>query len=102
MKPETKGEPRSEIIFVGRPQFANTRRTNIFATPNEVSLVVVGSRVILFEKRSTIMMMESYPCEIGKGPIMSIEIVCQGLCGPSGGTIGPPRALRSNLLRWHG
>ena len=83
MNLETKGDPQSEITFVGSPQFQKILFSKIFATPLDDKVVLHGSRTILFENLSTITMTASYPLDFGRGPIISIEIVCQGEGGIS-------------------
>ena len=48
-------------------------------------LEVVGMACICFEKQSSTTRMVSCPCEGGRGPTRSIEMVCQGLGGTSCG-----------------
>ena len=100
MNPEMKGVLRSEITFVGNPQFQKIRSRNIRATPIEVNEVVVGSITILLLIRSTMTRRAFIPFDSGNGPIMSMEMVCHGCGGISCTWRGAAHLCQSDLFCW--
>jgi hypothetical protein len=63
--------------------------------------VIVGIRCIILENLSTMTRIESYSSDFGKGPIISIDISCQGCSGISKGLSETCPGWRIILFFWH-
>ena len=71
---------------------------NIVATPFAVISVEMGNTRIIFEKRSTMVRITFFPCDSGRGPIMSTDMISQGHCGTAFGCSGVLAALVTDLV----
>ena len=71
------------------------------ATPFAVISVEIGNNWIIFEKRSTMVRIALFPCDSGKGLIMSTDMIFQGHCGTMFDCSGVLAALVTDLVFWH-
>ena len=69
----------SEMIVLGTPWAHRTLSMNKVANPLAVIFMVVGTAIIILEKRSTTTNIALYPLDTVSGPIRSSEISVQGL-----------------------
>ena len=98
MNDEMNCGPRSEITFWGVPWSLNIWSRNIVATPFAVISVEMGNNRIIFKKRSTMVRITFFPCDSGKGPMMSTNMISQGHCGTVFGCNGVLAALVTDLV----
>ena len=71
------------------------------ATPFTVILVEMGDNRIILEKRLTMVRIVFFPCDSGRGPIISTDMISQGHCGTVFGCSGVLATLVTDLVFWH-
>src|ERR1700733_6172830 len=96
--------PRSDITLSGSPNRLYTLSRRSSTVPSAVIVLLQGHKITPFVRPwSTTTMIESYPCDIGKSVMKSIEIWAKGrpvpdpLIGIKGGEVG----CRFILDCWH-
>ena len=85
------------MTFFGNPCSEKTLSWYKVAIPLDVIIEFVGRKNNFFVNQSTTTKMVSNPFDSGNGPIMSIEIICQGPSGISLGWRGAAFACQSGF-----
>ena len=70
-------------------------------TPFVVMSVEIGNNLIIFENLLTTVRMAFFPCDSGRGPMISTEMTSQGFGGMVLGWSGVLAALVLDLVFWH-
>ena len=73
----------------------------MLASSVDVKEVVEGIRWIIFVNLSTTTIIASFSCDFGSGPIISMDISCQGSSGAGKGFRGVNSGRRIILFFWH-
>src|SRR4051812_13617817 len=101
MKFETNWGPRSLMTFLGIPKDLKTWSWRSSAVLVEFWVVSVGMILTILVSLSTTMKIASCPLDLGSGPMISMEMVCQGSGGGSWGCSRAARGPCLGLVLWH-